>query len=42
MCGGRGRQMDSERVAGEGEGAECTHSFNSASFDLQEIGIEIM
>lgn len=42
MGGGRESQMSSERMAGEREGEGCSHPLQpSASFDLQEIGIEI-
>lgn len=40
--GGWESQMDSERMTGEREGEEYTHPLQlSASFDLQEIAIEI-
>lgn len=42
MGGGWESQMDSERMTGEREGEEYTHPLQlSASFDLQEIAIEI-
>lgn len=43
MAGRWGSQMGRKRMTGEREGEECTHPLQlSASFDLQEIGIEIM